>query len=131
MTLKYFLVIFILVCACASSSTVECLHKDLNVVFITILFIYTLIVDDYPRLIKQIVDEEIIDYGEAILLIFNQAQKSSSVTRLDLLARLLAQICVKKQSLQYVEHHMNLVISEESNSTRKIFLKKCFREISE
>jgi hypothetical protein len=90
-----------------------------------------LIVDDYPRLIKQIVDEEIIDYGEAILLIFNQAQKSSSVTRLDLLARLLAQICVKKQSLQYVEHHMNLVISEESNSTRKIFLKKCFREISE
>jgi hypothetical protein len=44
------------------------------------------IVDDYPRLITQIVDDEVIDYGEAILLIFNQAQKSSSVTRLDLLA---------------------------------------------
>jgi hypothetical protein len=89
------------------------------------------IVDDYPQLIIQIIDDEVIDYGQAIFLIFNQAQKTSSATRLDLLPRLLAQIRVKKQSLEYVEHHMNLVISEESNSARKIFLKKYIRDIGE
>lgn len=89
------------------------------------------IVDDYQRHITEMIDNEIIDYGRTILLIFNQAQKSSSLIKLDELSRLLAEICVKEQSLKYVEDKMNLVFNEESNSTCKVFMRKCFRDIGE
>ena len=54
------------------------------------------LVDDYPRLIAQIVDDEVITYEEAISSIFNRSQKVNEVTQLDLLARLLAEISWKK-----------------------------------
>lgn len=91
------------------------------------LFDQLFLFDDYPRRIKQIVDDEIINYGEAISLIFNRAQKSSCATQLQLLARLVAEICWKKESLELIEHRMN-ANREESDQT---FLNRCCYEIGE
>ena len=91
------------------------------------------LVDDCPQLIIQIVDDEIINYEEAVRLICAEARKSSTETKLDLLAQLLAQICVRirKQALQYVEDYTNSVINEASHSPQKTFMNKCLREIGE
>ena len=86
---------------------------------------------DCAAVIEQIIHDEIVDPEKIISLIFRQSRESNAEAQLHLLAKTLATLCLKTQSLDYIERQMGTISDDVPNSTEKNFIRKTLAKIGE
>jgi hypothetical protein len=93
------------------------------------LLVQSLITNDYSRIIENMVDDELIDHGKSISVIFARARTVDDEAHLDLLANCFAKLCFKKPTLERATQYLNQIKNSEAGSKEKAFLKKCLQEV--
>lgn len=86
---------------------------------------------DCAAVIEQITHDEIVDREKITSLIFRQSRESNAEAQLHLLAKTLATLCLKTQSLDYIERQMGTISDDVPNSKEKVFIRKTLAEIGE
>ncbi|CAF1469337.1 unnamed protein product [Rotaria sp. Silwood1] len=91
-----------------------------------------IICDDSVEILKQLLDNETIDLSKLIYLIFNDIFEITNETKIECMAQVISEICVKEQNLIYIADQIRLLNGEndELQLKRKKFLKKIFFQIN-
>jgi hypothetical protein len=73
-----------------------------------------ILMDNCSELIKEIVNDEILDFNDMVIRIYDNIHKIQNNEKLEFLTKLIAEISIKKKSLSIIEDQINIYLNNET-----------------